>query len=113
VPVIAVFAVIVLLGSFTVKQQTAALVERFGKFTTCVTLDYGSKYLLLTGCGSYQSQGSSNWTCRGTKTKDDVFVRLKILIQFNYDKVYDAFLQASKDTTDNILCFFDGACRGA
>lgn len=94
-PVIVVFAVIVLLGSFfTVKQQTAALVERFGKFTSMRHAGLQLKIPVIDRvAGRINLKVQQLDVIVETKTKDDVFVRLKISVQFQviYDKVYDAF----------------------
>jgi regulator of protease activity HflC (stomatin/prohibitin superfamily) len=88
-------AFILLLGAFfTVKQQTAAVVERFGKFTSMRHSGLQLKIPVVD-----RVAGRINLKVRQldviveTKTKDDVFVRLKISVQFQviYDKVYDAF----------------------
>jgi len=43
--IIGIFALFLLTGLFVVKQQTAAIVERFGKFLKSVSLDYILKSL--------------------------------------------------------------------
>lgn len=94
-PVLLVFAVILLLGSiFTVKQQTAALIERFGKFTSMRHSGLQFKIPLIDKiAGRINLKIQQLDVIVETKTKDDVFVRLKISVQFQVrrEKVYDAF----------------------
>ena len=93
--VLAFFALIILFsGIFTVKQQTAAAVERFGKFKGISTSGLHFKVPVID-----QIAGRINLKVQQldvlveTKTKDDVFVKLKISVQFQVilAKVYDAF----------------------
>ena len=89
------FALIILFsGIFTVKQQTAAAVERFGKFKGISTSGLHFKVPVID-----QIAGRINLKVQQldvlveTKTKDDVFVKLKISVQFQVilAKIYDAF----------------------
>ncbi|WP_299761840.1 SPFH domain-containing protein [uncultured Dokdonia sp.] len=81
-------------GIFMVKQQTAAIVERFGKFIG--TRHSGLRFKIpvfdrIAGRVNLRIQQLD--VVVETKTKDDVFVRLKISVQFQVrkDAVYDAF----------------------
>jgi len=79
---------------FTVKQQTAAIVERFGKFLSIRSSGLQLKIPLvdrITGRINLKIQQLD--VLVETKTKDDVFVRLKISVQYQVikEKVYDAF----------------------
>jgi len=85
---------IILSGIFMVKQQTAAIVERFGKFIG--TRHSGLQFKIpifdkIAGRVNLRIQQLD--VVVETKTKDDVFVRLKISVQFQVrkDAVYDAF----------------------
>lgn len=81
-------------GVFTVKQQTSAVLERFGKFRTIRSSGLHFKTPLID-----QIAGRINLKVQQldvlveTKTKDDVFVKLKISVQYQVIKtnVYDAF----------------------
>ncbi|RFN59187.1 SPFH domain-containing protein [Marixanthomonas ophiurae] len=94
IPVIIIGFFILLSGIFTVKQQTAAIVERFGKFLSIRNSGLHFKIPIFD-----QIAGRINLKIQQldvlveTKTKDDVFVRLKISVQFKVipNKVYDAF----------------------
>ncbi|MFT5750920.1 MAG: regulator of protease activity HflC (stomatin/prohibitin superfamily) [Flavobacteriales bacterium] len=85
---------ILLTGIFMVKQQTAAIVERFGKYIG--TRQSGLQFKIpvidkIAGRINLKIQQLD--VIIETKTKDDVFVRLKISVQFQVrkDHVYDAF----------------------
>ena len=79
---------------FIVKQQTAAIIERFGKFTSVRQSGLHIKIPVIdrvSGRVSLKIQQLD--VVVETKTKDDVFVKLKVSVQFKVikDKVYDAF----------------------
>ena len=90
-----IFGLIVLFASFfTVKQQTAAIIERFGKFLSIRQSGLHLKIPLvdrISGRLSLKIQQLD--VLIETKTLDDVFVRLKVSVQFKVikEKVYDAF----------------------
>lgn len=95
IPLLIVFSLIILFsGIFTVKQQTSAVLERFGKFRTIRNSGLHFKIPIID-----QIAGRINLKVQQldvlveTKTKDDVFVKLKISVQFQVIKsnVYDAF----------------------
>ena len=92
---IVVLILLGLLGSFfTVKQQTAAIVERFGRFHSARTSGLQIKIpfidRIVTRVGLKIQQLD---VIVETKTKDDVFVKLKISVQYVVirEKVYEAF----------------------
>ncbi|MGB5980768.1 MAG: SPFH domain-containing protein [Nonlabens sp.] len=95
VPVMLIIGFFLLLGTFfTVKQQTAAIVERFGKFTSMRHSGLQLKVPLIDRvAGRINLKIQQLDVIVETKTKDDVFVRLKISVQFQVlrEKVYDAF----------------------
>jgi regulator of protease activity HflC (stomatin/prohibitin superfamily) len=85
---------ILLSGIFTVKQQTAAIVERFGRFLAVRNSGLRFKIPLVDRIsGRINLKIQQLDVLVETKTKDDVFVRLKISVQFQVlkTKVYDAF----------------------
>lgn len=94
-PVLGFFALLLLFGAFfTVKQQTAAIIERFGKFTSMRHSGLQLKIPLIDRiAGRINLKIQQLDVIVETKTKDDVFVRLKISVQFQVrrEKVYDAF----------------------
>lgn len=94
IPVI-IFGLLILLSSFfTVKQQSAAIIERFGKFQSIRHSGLQMKIPLIDRVAGRMSLKIQQLdVIVETKTLDDVFVRLKISVQFMVisEKVYDAF----------------------
>lgn len=89
---IVVFIIISLF--FTVKQQTAAVIERLGKFTSIRKAGLQVKIPLIDKiAGRINLKIQQLDVLIETKTKDNVFVKLKVSVQFKViqDKVYDAF----------------------
>lgn len=91
---IVLLVLLLLSGLFVVKQQTAAVVERFGKFVAERKSGLHFKIPLIdriTGRISLRIQQLD--VIVDTKTKDNVFVKLKVSVQYKVipDKVYDAF----------------------
>jgi len=81
-------------GLFIVKQQTSAVVERFGRFVAIRNSGLHFKIPLIdriSGRLSLRIQQLD--VIVDTKTKDNVFVKLKVTVQYKViaDKVYDAF----------------------
>ena len=85
---------LVISAFFTVKQQSSAVVERFGKFIGIRNSGIQLKVPLIDRiAGRINLRIQQLDVIVETKTKDDVFVRLKISVQFQVikDKVYEAF----------------------
>lgn len=79
---------------FIVKQQTAVLLERFGKFQSVRHAGFQFKIPLVDRiAGRVSLKVQQLDVVVETKTKDDVFVKLKVSVQYIVikDKVYDAF----------------------
>jgi regulator of protease activity HflC (stomatin/prohibitin superfamily) len=78
------FGLIILISSFfIVKQQTAAIIERFGRFNSIRQSGLQIKIPLvdrISGRVSLKIQQLD--VIIETKTLDDVFVRLKVSVQF-------------------------------
>src|SRR5690606_4966772 len=94
VPLLLLAIFIVLSCIFTVRQQTAAIVERFGKFQSIRHSGLQIKIPVFDRiAGRINLKIQQLDVIVETKTKDDVFVRLKISVQFQVlkSKVYDAF----------------------
>lgn len=92
--IVVVAAVILFLGFFTVKQQSAVIIERFGKFNSIRHSGLQLKIPLVdrvSGVVNLRIQQLD--VLIETKTKDNVFVKLKVSVQFKVisDRVYDAF----------------------
>ena len=86
---------LLLLGTFfIVKQQTAAIIERFGRFTSVRQSGLHLKIPFVDRIsGRLTLKIQQLDVVVETKTKDDVFVKLKVSVQFQVikTKVYDAF----------------------
>lgn len=85
---------IIISGIFTVKQQTAAIVERFGKFLSIRNSGLHFKIPIVDKiAGRINLKIQQLDVNVETKTKDDVFVHLKVSVQYQVtrSKVYDAF----------------------
>ena len=79
---------------FVVKQQSAAVVERFGKFVSVRQSGLQIKIPIIDNvAGRLSLRIQQLDVVVETKTKDDVFVKLKVSVQFKVikEKVYDAF----------------------
>jgi regulator of protease activity HflC (stomatin/prohibitin superfamily) len=93
-PFIFLGLVIVLAAFFIVKQQTAAVIERFGRFQSIRQSGLQLKIPLIDRiAGRLSLKIQQLDVIVETKTLDDVFVRLKISVQYKVvkEKVYEAF----------------------
>jgi regulator of protease activity HflC (stomatin/prohibitin superfamily) len=93
-PFIFLGLVIVLAAFFIVKQQTAAVIERFGRFLSIRQSGLQLKIPLIDRiAGRLSLKIQQLDVIVETKTLDDVFVRLKISVQYKVvkEKVYEAF----------------------
>jgi regulator of protease activity HflC (stomatin/prohibitin superfamily) len=92
---IILFIVLVLFGTiFIVKQQSAAVVERFGRFVSVRHSGLQIKIPIVDRvAGRLSLRIQQLDVVVETKTKDDVFVKVKVSVQYKVikDKVYDAF----------------------
>ncbi|MFZ2283665.1 MAG: SPFH domain-containing protein [Lutibacter sp.] len=109
---IAIFiaALLILSGLFTVKQQTNAIIERFGKFHSVRGAGLQLKIPLIDQVSGRVSLRITQLdVIVETKTKDDVFVHLKISVQFQIlqDKVYDAFYKLQNPHEQITAFMFD------
>lgn len=97
-------------GFFIVKQQTIAVVERLGKFTK----DYGAGFnfkvpLIDKVVGRVSLRIQQLDVIVETKTRDDVFVHLKISVQYQIQRnhVYDAFYKLQNPQEQITAFIFD------
>src|SRR6056300_274137 len=91
---IGILVLVLLTGLFVVKQQTAAIVERFGRFLSIRQSGLHFKIPLIDRIsGRISLRILQLDVIVETKTKDDVFVKLKVSVQYKVvqEKVYDAF----------------------
>ena len=93
--ILLVLALFILFASFfTVKQQTAVVVERFGKFISIRNSGLQLKIPVIDRvAGRVNLRIQQLDVMIETKTKDNVFIKMKVSVQFKViqDKVYDAF----------------------
>ena len=96
-PVIIVLTILIVFASFfMVKQQSAAVIERFGKFHSIRHSGLQMKIPFVDRvAGKLSLKIQQLDVIIETKTRDDVFVKLKVSVQYKVirDKVYDAFYQ--------------------
>ena len=89
------FGLFLFLSSFfTVKQQSAVIIERFGKFLSIRHSGLQLKIPVIDKiAGKINLKIQQLDVVIETKTKDNVFVKLKVSVQFMVikEKVYDAF----------------------
>ena len=91
-----VFPVLLLLFGvfFIINQQTAGVIERFGKFHSVRQSGLQLKIPVIDRiAGKLSLKIQQLDVIIETKTKDDVFVKLKVSVQYKVikEKVYDAF----------------------
>ncbi|MEY8020390.1 SPFH domain-containing protein [Muriicola sp. E247] len=94
IPILFIGFVILLLSFFVVKQQTALIVERFGRFHSVRNSGLQMKIPLVDRiAGRVSLKITQLDVIVETKTLDDVFVKLKISVQYVVikSKVYEAF----------------------
>jgi len=94
IPIIFIGLIILISAFFVVKQQTAAIIERFGKFHSIRQSGLHLKIPIVDKvAGRLSLKIQQLDVIVETKTKDDVFVRLKVSVQYRVitQKVYDAF----------------------
>ncbi|MBZ9626920.1 SPFH domain-containing protein [Psychroflexus sp. CAK1W] len=101
---------IIISGIFTVKQQTAAIVERFGKFLSIRNSGLHFKIPVFDKiAGRINLKIQQLDVNVETKTKDDVFVHLKVSVQYQVTraKVYDAFYKLESPSAQITSYVFD------
>lgn len=89
-----VIVLLVFMAIFIVTQQTAAVVERFGRFQSIRQSGLQIRIPLVDRiAGRLSLKIQQLDVIVETKTKDDVFVKLKVSVQYMVikDKVYEAF----------------------
>ncbi len=94
IPFIVIGLLVLISSFFIVKQQTAAVIERFGRFQSIRHSGLQMKIPLVDRvAGRLSLKIQQLDVIIETKTLDDVFVRLKVSVQYKVikDKVYDAF----------------------
>ncbi len=102
--------IIVISGIFTVKQQTAAVVERFGRFHSIRQPGLHFKIPFIDKIAGRVSMKIQQLDVLvETKTKDDVFVKLKVSVQFRIlrENIFDAFYKLQNPLEQITAYVFD------
>lgn len=110
IPILLFLLLIIFLGLFMVKQQTAYIIERFGKFSSIRSAGLQFKIPIIDRIAARLSLRIQQLdVVVETKTKDDVFVHLKISVQYQIlrDKVYDAFYRLQNPHEQLTAYIFD------
>lgn len=97
-------------GIFTVKQQTNAIVERLGRFHSIKHPGLQFKIPFIDKiAGRLSLKVQQLDVMVETKTKDNVFVKLKVSVQYQIldDAVYDAFYKLDSSTEQITSYVFD------
>jgi regulator of protease activity HflC (stomatin/prohibitin superfamily) len=109
--VVVVLALIVLFSSFfTVEQQTAAVVERFGKFQRVARSGLNFKIPIIDRvAGRINLRVQQLDVNVETKTLDNVFVHTIVAVQYMVipEQVYDAFYRLDQPTVQITAYVFD------
>lgn len=98
----ALLLLLILSGFFIVKQQQATIVERFGKFHSIRNPGFQFRIPMVDRiAGKVSLRIQQLDVLVETKTKDDVFIRMKVSVQYLIlaDSIYSAFykLQSPHD----------------
>ncbi len=108
--ILSVGFLILLSGIFTVKQQTNAIVERFGRFQSIKRPGLQFKIPFLDRvAGRISLKIQQLDVIVETKTRDNVFVKLKVSVQFLIlpEKVYEAFYKLENPQEQITAYVFD------
>ncbi|MBC7581458.1 SPFH domain-containing protein [Aeromicrobium sp.] len=110
VVLIVIFIFILLTGLFTVRQQTSAVIERFGKFHKISSAGLNFKIPLIDRIAGRLSLRVQQLDVRvETKTKDNVFVFVVVSVQYHVlnEKVLDAFYRLQNPQEQITAYVFD------
>jgi regulator of protease activity HflC (stomatin/prohibitin superfamily) len=108
--IIALVVVVLLTGLYTVRQQTAAIVERFGRFNKASSAGLNFKIPLIDRIVGRVSLRVQQLDVRvETKTKDNVFVFVVVSVQYYVlpSKVVDAFYRLQNPQEQITAYVFD------
>lgn len=107
---IVVLIIILLTGLFTVRQQTSAIIERFGKFHKVSNAGLNFKIPLIDRIAGRVSLRVQQLDVRvETKSKDNVFVLVVVSVQYHVlqAKVLDAFYRLQNPQEQITAYVFD------
>lgn len=110
IPIIVITLLIIFFGLFIVKQQTAFIIERFGKYNSIRFAGLQFKIPFIDRIAARLSLRIQQLdVVVETKTNDDVFVLLKISVQYQIlrDKVYDAYYRLQNPHEQLTAYIFD------
>ena len=110
IPILIIALFLIISGLFIVKQQTAVIIERFGKYHSTRHAGLQFKIPLVDRIAARLSLKIQQLdVVVETKTQDDVFVHLKISVQYQIkrDKVYDAFYKLQNPHEQLTAYIFD------
>lgn len=110
IPFLLVLLIFLVFGLFIVKQQTAFIIERFGKFNSIRFAGLQFKIPIVDRIAARLSLRIQQLdVVVETKTKDDVFVNMKISVQYQIlrEKVYDAFYKLQNPHEQLTAYIFD------
>ncbi len=110
IPIIIITILLVFSAAFIVKQQTAVVLERFGKFLSIRNAGLQFRIPLVDRVATRLSLRIQQLDVNiETKTNDDVFVHLKISIQYQIlrEKVYDAYYKLQNPNEQLTSYIFD------
>lgn len=109
--VVGLFGLIALFFTFfTVQQQTAAIIERFGKFVRVANSGLNVKVPFIDRVAGTVSLRVEQLDVKvETKTKDNVFVHVLVSVQYfvHQEKVYEAFYKLSNSEAQITSYVFD------
>src|SRR4051812_19570402 len=108
---VAVVAVFLMFGPlFTVTQQTAAIIQRFGRFTRVAQPGLNFRVPLIeTIAGRMNLRVQPLDVKVEAKSEDNVFVHVMVAVQYHIlpEKVYDAFYRLFNANTQIAAFVFD------
>ena len=110
IPIILFILLVLISGLFMVKQQTSYIIERFGKFNSIRFAGLQFKIPFIDRIAARLSLRIQQLdVVVETKTNDDVFVQLKISVQYQIlrDKVYDAYYKLQNPHEQLTAYIFD------
>lgn len=110
IPYIIGLGLIIFFSAFIVRQQTAVILERFGKFLSIRQAGLQFKIPLIDRiAGRLSLKIQQLDVIVETKTKDDVFVHLKISVQYQIQQemVYNAFYKLQNPQEQITAFMFD------
>ena len=110
IPFLVLLLLLLVFGLFIVKQQTAFIIERFGKFNSIRYAGLKFKIPIVDRIAARLSLRIQQLdVVVETKTKDDVFVNMKISVQYQIlrEKVYDAYYKLQNPHEQLTAYIFD------